>query len=351
MSKLKPKLQINNHKPADVNTSKMVAANYDDFSLSQDMVDKEYREPYIIYGYRKSGMRFTDCIRSIFNPYCNESFNTLSHGLFGVYFIMKYWKIFTEEFDILDPFVWPLLSFATGMTLLCFMSASAHAFNSMSLHAHYKCFFLDYAAINIYGMGAYQAFYFYSRPVDSNFILFNSSTLFLGIALFNAVFGTYLCCISRTQMGGSLQHLVRACVNSCTYLLTATTVVHRYFFCTSAVDCDGSGWPLYWKHAAFLILAVAFYGSKIPERFVLGKFDCFGSSHNIFHVLVALGMDFKFDFIKYELLSRRSRLLDDVIQPNLYSTIVLMTSTLVINLLICYLVEPNSNKLCKKKDN
>jgi adiponectin receptor len=40
----------------------------------------------------------------------------------------------------------------------------------------------------------------------------------------------------------------------------------------------------------FYVFGAVLYGTRTPERFFPGKFDHFGSSHQIFHVCVLLGV-------------------------------------------------------------
>ena len=110
----------------------------DVYCLPVNKVHPQFHEKFITTGYRKPGMTFWNCVRSIFLPRCNESFNVWSHALYGFFFIFKYANIFTKELDLTDPFVWPLFTFAMGMIGFCFMSATAHTFNSMSPYLRHK---------------------------------------------------------------------------------------------------------------------------------------------------------------------------------------------------------------------
>lgn len=314
-----------------------------EFNLPVEAVEKDFREPFISTGYRKPRMSGSNCLKSIFQPSCNECFNVWSHFLYGIYFCVKYWRVFTTEIDITDPFVWPLLTLALGMIMFCFMSATAHTFNSMSPYVRHKCFYLDYAAISVYGLGADLAFFFYTRPLDTESIWFKSQCLFIGISLVNSLVSTYLCCMSRTQWT-RFRYLIRTCSFANTFLIASTTVIYRYLFCSSEFDCDTRNFPGYWLHAMFLLIAAIFNVSKLPERFFARTFDCFGSSHNLMHIFTCVGTEYKFEFIKSELIDRKARLLTDDIKANTFTGLILMMGALVLNFLICHLVEPSQNK-------
>ena len=319
------------------------------FYLPRELVDSEFHEPFIYTGYRKPEMSFMNCVKSMFLPYSNEFFNIWSHGLFGIYFCVKYWKVFTEEFNITDPFVWPLFTFAMGMIGFCFMSSTAHTFNSMSPHCRHKCFYLDYAAISIYGFGVNQAFFFYTGPIDSSLTSFKSPELFLTISLLNSLTGTFLCCMSRTRWR-RFRYLIRTLAYTSSFIIASLPLIYRFSFCTTEVDCDYRGVPLYWKQAFFLLLSAITYVTKLPERYIRRKFDCMGSSHNLMHIFTAIGANLKFEFVKTELLNRKASLMNHEIQPTFYTSIFLMMAALLLNLTICYLVSPNINQSRNSKD-
>ena len=49
-----------------------------------------------------------------------------------------------------------------------------------------------------------------------------------------------------------------------------------------------SGFPYYYMELGTLLLGAMIYGARLPERIYPGKFDIWGCSHQIFHVLVVL---------------------------------------------------------------
>lgn len=49
-----------------------------------------------------------------------------------------------------------------------------------------------------------------------------------------------------------------------------------------------SGMPYYLLEGGILVLSAFFYGTRWPESIRPGRFDIWGCSHNIFHVLVVL---------------------------------------------------------------
>lgn len=307
------------------------------FCLPVESVEAEFHETYITTGYRKPGISFKNCVKSIFIPWCNESFNVWSHAIFGLYFCVKYWKVFTEEFDVTDPFVWPLFTFAMSMIGFCFMSSIAHTFNSMSSYWRHKCFYLDYAAISIYTVGLCQSFYFYTRPLQMK-----GTNMFLAVALLLSMTCTLVACLARTRWR-HIQYTIRTFLYTLSFILASSPLIYRLLSCKTRSECECRGFSLYCQQTVFLLLSALTYACKIPERYVSQTFDCLGQSHHFFHIFTTTASNLKFEFIKTEILDRREVLIKDDVQPTFYTTLLLSVVALVSNLLICYFVNPTKH--------
>lgn len=320
----------------------------DQFCLNREQIAAEFRKPHIISGYREPYMSAWDSMCSVFVPYCNETFNVWSHLLFAVYFCSKFWSLFSTEFNPLDPFMWPLLSFAIGIIGFCLMSAVAHTFSSMSPYCINLCFRMDYAAISIYCVAASQAFYFYARPLDIEMPFGVSAELFLVVSLFNSLLATFLCCISETRWC-HLQALFRVLAYASNGLFASSPALYRYFFCTTMFDCDYRGVLLFVAFTTVLLLGVITYVLEIPERFFEGWFDFLGSSHNIMHMCTAIGANIKFEYIKREMLRRQNRLVKENVQSNFYNSILIMVLAFLFNIVFCLLLKTKTGKCDTKK--
>ena len=49
-----------------------------------------------------------------------------------------------------------------------------------------------------------------------------------------------------------------------------------------------SGLPYYYAEGGLILMGALIYGTRFPEKLRPGKFDIWGSSHQIFHLLVVL---------------------------------------------------------------
>ena len=124
------------------------------YGLQHCQVPDVFKIPFIVSGYRKPGISFWDCVKSLFH-FSNETINVWSHLVALILFILVNMTSLPTD----DPFFLPLISFAVGISILYLTSSSAHLFNCMSANSHRICFFLDYAAIGFYTFTAGQAMF------------------------------------------------------------------------------------------------------------------------------------------------------------------------------------------------
>ena len=163
--------------------------------LDVDQVDPFFREPFIISAYRKCDLSALDCVKSLFQC-TNEIINIWSRVLALAVFLLRFVSVFTKHNPLQDSHVYPLLCFAFGICIMLVMSVGAHLFNCMCIKACHVCFFFDYCAISVYTFTAGQVFYFYSRPVETDWVIFNTPVLFLGISAAISFASTFACCYS-----------------------------------------------------------------------------------------------------------------------------------------------------------
>ena len=273
------------------------------FKLLHFQVPFEFRDPFILSGYRRPQISALDCVLSIFKR-SNETVNVWTHVAALGFFVFRSIEVFSSHRPLEDSFVYPLLSFAIGTSSMFAMSSGAHMFNSMSSKTRHVCFFFDYAAINVYAFSVGQAMYFYSRPIETAWILLNSSCVFLSLCAAVSVLSTYLCCASRHRWI-DLQFLIRTGTFTLSFFINTSPYWFRMWQCSSEVDCNAVSIPYFKRH--FVLYAVAAFanGSKLPERLMPGVFDFFGQSHHFLHILCAVGAADEFTAIYLDMVGRR----------------------------------------------
>lgn len=110
----------------------------------------------------------------------------------SLYFLVHFSQTLSEDtHPIFDPFNLSMLSAGIGTVNLT--SGSAHLFNPMSEKAYKTCFFFDYAGISLMTFTSCQVLFFYTRPMNTGWMIFESPSLFFSVASCLSFLGTYLC--------------------------------------------------------------------------------------------------------------------------------------------------------------
>ena len=297
----------------------------DNFSLPDYKVPFEFREPYILSGYRRPQISARECFHSLFKR-SNETINVWSHLAAFAVFLYRSLVVFKQHNPLDDAFVYPLLSLALGSCSMSLMSSGAHLFNSMSSKTRHVCFFFDYAAISVYAFSLGQAFYFYSRPLNTDWLIFRSYSLFVVVCVFVSIFSTYALCASRHRWI-DFKFLLRTGTFAASFFINTLPYWVRMYQCTSEVDCNAVSIPYFKRQFLFFAVAALANGSKLPERLLPGIFDFCGQSHHFMHILGAIGIMDEFTAICLDMLGRRKALED-------LSVIPTFTNSLCVTLLV-----------------
>jgi len=276
-------------------------------------------------------MGVADCLKSTLVYYCNETINVWSHGLAFLYFFIKFVHYFTtSHHSITDPFQWPLITYMIGIQGFCLMSSLAHTFNSISPRARNVCFSLDYAAISIYSVGAGQAFFFYSRPVDPVNEAFQHSTLFSVISVLVSIGSTVKCCLTR-QKWHSLKYLLRTMSYVMPFLWNTSPYLYRMLTGAQGVDAVRPTVTWFYFHAALYIIAALANVSRLPERCVPGIFCVVGQSHHWMHVFTAIGAAIQLEGVCMDMDNRRHVLQVQTDQSYSSHSLVYMAVAVIVN--------------------
>ena len=117
------------------------------------------------------------------------------------------------------------------------MSVGAHLFNSMLSKILHVCFFFDYAAISVYAFSVGQASYFYSRPVNNDWLIFRSYSLFIVVCATVFIFSNFSCCASRHRWI-DFKFLIRTGTFVTSFFINTLPYWLRIYDCISDVDCN-----------------------------------------------------------------------------------------------------------------
>lgn len=249
--------------------------------VSHEEIPEALREPGIVSNYRSPGYSKTECVISIFQ-FHNETLNVWTHILAMVFFAYFLYKV-THELNVLHYNYHPLLCVLLTSCIYPLGSAVAHTFNCMSECSNHISFMIDYYCISLYAFGACIGNKTYAFPLEWRDTWLEGT--FLIANFFNCVFALYLSCLSRFRTLDRLGKLYRIVGFSLPYIFGMAPCFYRVIKAKpSDLACI-----YYSYHFYDIVFIVFFYGSHFPERFFPGIFDLFLHSHQIFHVLAALG--------------------------------------------------------------
>ena len=253
----------------------------------EDLPDPWRVNPHIVRGYRFSEKKI-DCVKSAFNM-SNETVNIWSHaiGFVVVLAVALYFYPHSTHFSQStksDVFFAAAFFFAACKCLAC--SCIWHTMNSISeqtVMERFAC--VDYTGISLLIAASiisteYTAFY--CEPVSRwTYII---TTFFLGIG---GVILPWHPTFNRADMSWARVGF---------YVLLAASGFAPVFQ-LAWVRGGSWAWSFYSPilKSVFVYLAGAVvYAGKVPERWLHGRFDYVGGSHNIWHVAVLGGILFHY---------------------------------------------------------
>ena len=258
--------------------------------VTVDKVPDQYKEPFILTGYRQPYSSFLDCIVSAFRPN-NETFNIWTHFIPFLAFIFYFWYTFPSRLwplSAIEPLYYPLLSEQVSVLAYLLCSSIAHTFNCMSPKMRHTCFYIDYMAICMFGSGTASATFYYLRSLSLDFFLYKSANLFIGLNSLLCLGVAYVLCKSRHQWE-KRKYVVRTAAFLTLFLYTHTPSIYR------TTECVLKGKECTQGLNYLVILWISFFGaaffnaSRFPERMFPAKFDIVGHNHQLMHMLTAFG--------------------------------------------------------------
>ncbi|KAL2046268.1 hypothetical protein N7G274_001715 [Stereocaulon virgatum] len=236
---------------------------------------------YILANYRPESHSYFRCFQSLFYLH-NESVNIHSHllGAFLFYFTSLSLYAF-ERYHISTTDVLAFSFYFVGAVACLGMSAAYHMIANHSPEVHRVGSQLDYVGIValIFGSVVPSVYYgFHCEPILQKMYWAMISTIAIGctIVSMNPKFRTPLWRPFRAGMFVGFG------------LSAVFPVLHGVYI--YGVEKMQYSMGLYWVilQGFLYILGAGLYAARIPERLHPGRFDIWGSSHQIFHILILL---------------------------------------------------------------
>ncbi|KAF2145170.1 uncharacterized protein K452DRAFT_222144 [Aplosporella prunicola CBS 121167] len=237
---------------------------------------------YIQSGYRPASNSYLKSAKSLTYLH-NESVNVYSHLLGAIVAIVGSFLLY----DVLEPRyetathedVVMFGCFFAGATICLGMSATFHLFSNHSPLVQSFGNKLDYVGIVFLIWGSFIPSVYYGlmeHPSSVRFywIMITTNSIACGIAAVSDKFRTPSFRPIRAAMFVGLGLSAVFPVMSGLKLYGLHALNERIALSWLVV------------HGALYIIGAAIYAARVPERFSPGRFDIWGSSHQIFHVLV-----------------------------------------------------------------
>lgn len=268
-------------------------------------VDAVYREPYILTGYRRPGASFYRCLQYTLVLH-NEVGNFWTHfipllaWLLWLLFLALSWE------DLFHPYHYPLLCFWAGSCSYALLSSIAHLLSCKSYVVRTVCFLLDYHGIAMYALGGDISSLFYLNPTVSPCFPYKVPMLAMQVSL--AVTAILTTGLSRFYWR-DYRFVIRAGAFFFPYVFSAFPYLYRVCLCwLHGTDCvpQTTPWHILAMFLAFMM--AFFFVTKIPERFMPGRFDYLFQSHQIFHICAAGLTTVQMHLLSLEVRLRRAAL-------------------------------------------
>ncbi|KAM5256925.1 membrane progestin receptor delta isoform 1-T1 [Ctenodactylus gundi] len=270
-------------------------------------VHQVFWEDGIVSGYRRPTSSALDCVLSSFQM-TNETVNIWTHFLPTWYFLWRLLALAGGPGFLAEPRHWPLLVFLLLACLYPFASCCAHTFSSMSPRARHICYFLDYGALSLYGLGCAFSYAAYSMP--ASWLHGRLRQLFVPTAALNSFLCTGLSCYSRFLELESpwRSKVLRTAAFAYPFLFDNLPLFYRLGLCWGRTRSCGQE-TLSASHSHHLLCALLagfLFASHLPERLAPGCFDYLGHSHQLFHICAVLGTHFQLEAVLADMGSHRA---------------------------------------------
>ncbi|XP_048397609.1 membrane progesterone receptor epsilon [Stegostoma tigrinum] len=308
-------------------------------------IPREMRECFIVTRYRRPNSTVAECLRSVLQP-TNETFNFWTHCIPLLFFLYRFDQLLfkNEEVCYDHPFLLPMWCFAFGVITIFAESCAAHLFNTLSQQLRYIFHYMDYVAFNVYGFGSTIACYYYIFPFLTvmNPVLLEESgqcSEYTDVVKFYSGFcipGTLSLLVICTIL------ICKSCIDWAQHRYTVRAIVFLIPLSVSVpifIDIFYFDFPLknphiffhFWRQCTWLLFAIMFNTSRIPERFWPGQFDVIGQSHQWFHLFSFLTVYDQLCYLEYGF---NTFVKSPVIIPNFADTVGAMVLLLLSFLLV-----------------
>ena len=251
-------------------------------------VPLQFREPYILTGYRPPYQKWSFYLKSVFRIH-NETLNIWSHLVGAAYLTWMLIRLCQQHDVYNDVTSWPVVACNMGFLMCCLLSTTCHIFASRSEVDHHFFYQLDYIGIALSLQGSSIGVFFLS---GANSFYETQGHLLLWLGWLLSV-NVIICCNIGRFCYKRPYPPRKAAWNICSSFLSGIVqmlpVAHRIYVGLTSQNYDDLDVFTVVISACFYILGNVIFGAKVPERCCPGMFDIYGHSHTFFHIFIVLG--------------------------------------------------------------
>ena len=237
---------------------------------------------YITSGYRPSSGSFRKCLGSL-NYLHNETVNIYSHLLGAILFLGLFlyvlWKISHYNNTIRHIECIVFIAFFIGIITCFFLSAVFHTIANHSEIVSKRGVQLDYLGIVLLIWGAIIPSVYYGFYCDPNL------QKAYWIAISSVAFGCVLVTLVPKFQSSKLR-LYRAVLYTTLSVSTTVPIFHGIGIHGWEIQNQRIGFTYVFLTAGLNLIAVVIFSVRYPERWRLTRFDIYGQSHQLLHIMV-----------------------------------------------------------------
>jgi adiponectin receptor len=248
----------------------------------KDLPGWQQDNKYIKSGYRAPSGSFRKCLGSLKHIH-NEMVNVYSHLLGGFLFLGLFiyvlWKINHHYTMVRDMEYVVFTTFFAGIVLCFFLSAFFHTITSHSEIVAARGVQLDYIGIVLLIWGAVMPSIYYglfcNPSLQKTYWIVVSSVAFVCIL------------ITFSQTFQQLR-LYRAILYTALGVSTTIPIAHGILIYGWEIQNQRMGFTYVFSTAGLNLIAAVIYSIRFPERWHPIRFDIYGHSHQLLHIIVVL---------------------------------------------------------------
>ncbi|XP_072226973.1 progestin and adipoQ receptor family member VII, a [Leuresthes tenuis] len=241
-----------------------------------------FRERYICTGYRPLDQNWRYYFLSVFQRH-NETINIWTHLLAFFVFLVKLRQLAETVDFVSDPHSWPLLILILSALTYSGFSVAAHSLGGKSELCHYCFFFLDYVGVAQYQYGSAVVHFYYA--VDES-LHRQVCGIFMPAAAVLSCLSCLGCCYGK-YCNHSLPTWVRKVCqvvpSALAYIWDSSPVAKRLLSWSS----NDPAITYHFGQVGFFLSCAFFFTVPLLERYLPGRCDFLGQSHQIFHVFLS----------------------------------------------------------------